>query len=124
MDSTLNPAKRFNRRRGRRNYDAWQRFSLDGRTCRYCEHDGSQHLVRSGQPHFFRPATESEQDDIPFLLYRHWLPDGGSVWMRRIVVAKCAELIVAYCLPCAESMGTSQVLCFQRTRAIGEVVGL
>ena len=29
----------------------------------------------------------------------------------------------AYCLACAEDLGTGQVVCYQRTRAIGEVVG-
>ena len=56
MDRTLKRAKRNNKRRGQRNHGAWQRFSPDGKTCRYCPHDGSQHLCQSGQPHFFRPA--------------------------------------------------------------------
>ncbi len=124
MDRTLNRAKRNNKRRGRRNSAAWRRFSPDGKTCRYCEHDGSQHLVSSGQPHFFRPATESERRDSYVMLYLHSLPDGGSVLVRRTVVANRAELITAYCVACAESMNTGQALCYQRNLAIGEVVGL
>ena len=44
--------------------------------------------------------------------------------VRRITVANRAELITAYCVTCAESIGTHQVLCYQRNLAIGEVVGL
>ena len=124
MDRTLKQAKRKNRRRGQRNHGAWERFCPDGVHCRYCKHDGSQHLVSSGQPHFFRPATETERRDPSATLYRHTLPEGGSVLVRRITVANRAELITAYCVPCAESIGTRQVLCYQRNLGIGEVVGI
>ncbi len=80
--------------------------------------------MSSGQPHFFRPATAAERHDPYLMLYRHNMPDGGSVLVRRITVVNRAELITAYCTACAESMGTSQVLCYQRNLAIGEVVGL
>ena len=53
------------------------------------------------------------------MLYRHTLPDGGSALVRRMVVANHAELITAFCTACAESIGTHQVLCFQRNLAIG-----
>ena len=132
MDRTLKRAKRNNKRRGRRNHAAWKRFSSDGIRCRFCPHDGARHLMRSGQPHFFRPATETERHDPWVKLYRHdpvsstgqALPDGGSVLVRRMTVANRAELITAYCTACAESIGTGQVLCYQRNLAIGEVVGL
>ena len=124
MDRTLRKAKRKNKRRGQRNGGAWRRFSPDGVHCRYCNHDGSQHLVSSGQPHFYSPATEAERRDPSVTLYRHNLPDGGSVLVRRMTVANRAELITAYCVPCAKSIGTSQVLCYQRNLAVGEVVGL
>ena len=124
MDRTLKRAKRNNKRRGRRNHAAWQRFCPDGIHCRYCPHDGSRHLMASGQPHFFRPATEAEKHDPWVKLYRHNLPDGGSVLVRRVTVANRAELITAYYADCAETIGTAQVLCYQRNLAIGEVVGL
>ena len=124
MDRTLRRAKRNNKRRGRRNHAAWQRFCPDGIHCRYCPHDGSRHLTSSGQPHFFRPATERERREPHLTLYRHTLPDGGSVTVRRMTVANRAELITAYCAACAESMGTDQVLCYQRNLAVGEVVGI
>ena len=124
MDRTLKRAKRNNRRRGRRNHGAWRRFAPDGNICRFCPHDGSQHLVSSGQPHFFRPATEAERRDPSVMLYRHRLPEGGSMPVRRMTVANRADLITAYCVACAEAMKTDQVLCFQRNLAVGEVVGL
>ena len=43
--------------------------------------------------------------------------------LRRIVVAKRAEVIVACCLNCAEEKGTPQATCFQAKVAIGEIVG-
>ena len=132
MDRTLKRATRRNKRRQDRNGSAWRRFSPDGTTCRYCKHDGSHHLTSSGQPHFYRPATEAEKRDPSVMLYRHTpvsstgqaLPQGGSVLVRRMVVASHAELITAFCIPCAESIGTRQVLCYQRNVGVGEVVGL
>ena len=132
MDRTLKRAKRHNKRRGQRDTGAWQRFSLDGETpypvrgrlCCHCPHDITGHLMSSGQPHLFRPATEAERRDPHLMLYRHMLPEGGSVLVRRMTVANRAELITAYCTACAGSMGTDQVLCYQRNLAIGEVVGL
>ena len=64
MDRTLKKAKRRNKRSEssatREPGNASRRTAL---TCRYCEHDGSKHLMRSGQPHFYRPATEAERRD-------------------------------------------------------------
>ena len=132
MDRTLKKAKRRNKKRIERNSGAWERFSPDGKTCRYCSHDGSKHLLSSGQPHFYRPATEAERRDPHLMLYRHTpvsstgqaLPEGGSLLVRRMTVATHAELITAFCVACAESIGTPQVLCYQRNLAIGEVVGI
>ncbi len=124
MDRTLKRAKRRNKKRIERNTGAWRRFAPDRNTCRFCPHDGSQHLISSGQPHFFRPATEAERRDPTVMLYRHTLPQGGSMLVRRMTVAARAELITAFCMACAETIGTHQVLCFQRNLAIGEVVGI
>ena len=44
--------------------------------------------------------------------------------VRRIAVARQAEIVAAFCTACALDMGTPQVLCFQRTLGTGEVVGL
>ena len=124
MDRTLKRAKRRSKRRIERNSGAWERFCPDGVHCRFCGHDGSEHLMSSGQPHYFRPATEAERRDPWVTLYRHALPDGGSVLVKRMTVANRADLITAYCTVCAGSMNTSQVLCYQRNLAIGEVVGI
>ena len=119
MDRTLKRARRHSKRRSQRNYAAWGLFSPDGKSCRHCPHDNTEHLMSSGQP-----ATEAERRDPHLMLYRHTLPEGGSALVRRITVANRAELITAYCTACAESIGTHQVLCYQRNLAIGEVVGL
>ena len=121
MDRMLKRATRRNKRRGQRNSGAWRRFSPDGETCRYCKHDGAQHLCQSGQPHFYRPATEAEKRDPSVMLYRHTLPQGGSVLVRRMVVANHAELITAFCTACAESMrdSPSPLLPAQRGRRRG-----
>ena len=124
MDRTLKRAKRPSKRRNHRNVGAWRRFSPDGNTCRFCPHDGSQHLCASAQPHFYRKATEAEERNPTVMLYRCTLPEGGSALARRVVVANHAELITAFCVTCAEEAGTAQVLCYQRTLATGEVVGV
>ena len=76
MDRMLKRATRRNKRRQQRNGSAWRRFSPDGTTCRYCKHDHTKHLTSSGQPHFYRPATEAERRDPSVQLYRHTLPPG------------------------------------------------
>ena len=124
MDRTLNPVRRGNKRRRARNWKAWQLFSPYGETCRFCQHPAADHLTSSGQPHFYRPATEAERRDPSEKLYRHDLADGDSVLVKRITVANRAELLTAFCTACAREKDTSQVLCFQRTLAKGEVVGL
>ena len=101
MDKTLTRAKRTNKRRQERNFKAWQRFSPDGTTCRFCRHDHTQHLCTSAQPHFYRPATEAERRDPRVMLYRHTSTDNGSVLVRRVTVAKHAEIVTAFCTACA-----------------------
>ena len=105
MDRTLNPVKRGNK-------------------CRFCSHGAADHLTSSRQPHFYRPATEAERRDPFEKLYRHELDNGDSVLVKRIVVANRAELLTAFCVQCARDKDTSQVLCFVRNLAKGEVVGL
>ena len=123
MDKTLTPLK-GTKRAGARNEKAWLLFSPDGTYCRFCPHADTDHLCSSSQPHFYQLATEQERED-PFLqLYLHNLADGVSVQVKRIVVSKRVELLTAFCAACAQEKETSQVLCFQRTLAIGEVVGL
>ncbi len=124
MDRTLKRVTYRNRRRSRRNWKAWQLFSHDGETCRFCPHGAADHLTSSGQPHFYRPATEAERRDLSVTLYYYTLPGGGSMLVKRMIVANRAELITAFCGTCAQSMGTDQVLCFQRNLAIGELIGL
>ena len=80
MDRMLKRATRRNKRRGQRNSGAWRSFSPDGETCRYCKHDGSKHLCQSGQPHFYRPATEAEKRDPSVMLYRTPCPRAAPCW--------------------------------------------
>ena len=124
MDRTLNPVKRGNKKRRARNWKAWQLMSPDGSTCRFCPHDHTQHLTSSGQPHYYRPATDEERRDPFEKLYTHELPDGNQVLVKRMIVSRKAELITAFCTECARELDTQQVLCYQRTLAKGEVVGL
>ena len=125
MDRTLNPVKRGNKRRQARNKKAWQLYSPDGDTCRFCPHGAADHLTSSRQPHFYRPATEAERRDPFEKLYRHDLDSGAdSVLVKRVVVANRAELLTAFCQTCAADKDTSQALCFVRNLARGEVVGL
>ena len=124
MDRTLKPGTGRNKRRRQRNGKAWQIFSPDGEICRYCSHDGSQHLISSGQPHFYRPATPEERHDPTVMLYTHQGKGHSPILVRRITVSKQAEVITAFCTACSEAASTSQVLCYQRTLATGEMVGV
>ncbi len=124
MDRTLRKSRRGNRHRQDRNLTAWQGFSPDGTTCRYCPHDPSTHLCTSGQPMFYRPATDAERNSPSIRLYRHETPENGPVLVRRMVVARAAELITVFCVACALEMNTRQVACYQRNTAVGEVVGI
>ena len=124
MDRTLRKSRRGNRRRQERNLTAWQGFSPDGSTCRYCRHDHTAHLCSSSQPHFYRPATDAERTSTSSMLYRHETPENGPVLLRRMVVARAAELITVFCTACAREMNTRQVACYQRNTAVGEVVGI
>ena len=72
----------------------------------------------------YRPATEADWRNPSEKLYRHELDDGTEVLVKRITVASRAELLTAFCTACAREKDTPQVLCFQRTLAKGEVVGL
>ena len=120
MDKTLRVAKYRNRLRETRNANAWKKFSPDGTICRYCEHDHTTHLTRSGQPHFYRPATAAEWGDGS--VTRYW--DGDVLgYRRRMTVAQRAEFTAVYCSACAQHIGTAQVLCYQRNIAVGEMVG-
>ena len=58
------------------------------------------------------------------MLYRHTSTDNSSVLVRRVTVAKHAEIVTAFCTACAEVAGTRQVLSYQRSLATGEVVGI
>ena len=124
MDRTLNPVKRSSKRRKVQNWKAWQLFSPNGTQCRFCPHDHTVHMTSSSQPHFYRPATEEERKNPYEKLYRHDLPEGGSVLVKRVIVSQKLELVAAFCQTCAKELNTGQVLCFQRTLAKGEVVGL
>ena len=123
MDRTLSPAKRSNKRRRERVGRAWLRFSPDGVTCRYCPHNGSVHLCTSGQPHFYRRARPEEERDPNLTLYRYKAPD-GTLLLRKLAVARDAELITAFCRACAGELGPHQVLCYQRALATGEALGI
>ena len=70
------------------------------------------------------PPTEQDWRKSNEKLYRHELEDGSEVLVKRVTVANRAELLTAFCVQCAKEKDTSQVLCFQRTLAKGEVVGL
>ena len=124
MDKTLKKARRPNMKRRRKNVHAWRRFALDSGICPYCGHDGGSHLTVAIQPHFFRPATPEERGDGRVTLYTHPIGADRAMLVRRIAVARDADIVTAYCSTCARRIRTGQVLCFQQTHGVGEVVGI
>ena len=97
---------------------AWNRFADHEGRCPFCHHASVDHVFSSGQLHFFRPATEAESDG-PGRLYLHPVR-----LLKRLSVAKEAEVLHVYCAACAEEKATVQVVCFIRTWGTGEVVGV
>ena len=57
-------------------------------------------------------------------LYQHETPETGPVLVRRMAVARAAEFITVFCTECAREMNTTQVACYQRNTAVGEIVGI
>ena len=100
MDIKLRRRKRSLKRVVERNFRAWKgRFADDDLVCRHCPHDNKTHLCVSGQPHFF------------------------TVDGRRKIVSRNVEIVRAFCTACAEEIGASQALCYQRNIAVGERLG-
>ena len=98
LDVTLKKRERAHKRESARNGRAWgNHFAKDDLTCRYCPHDHTTHLSWSGQPHFRSR-------------------DGR----KRYIVARDAEIFRTFCTACAQDIGTSQVVCYQRNTAVGE----
>ena len=124
MDRTLKPGTGKNKRRRQRNGKAWQLF-LPRR--------GDLSLLpprRLPAPHLLGPAPllpachPEERHDPTVILYTHRTQGRCPILVRRVTVSKQAEVITAFCTPCAEALGTSQVLCYQRKLANGEMVGV
>ena len=132
MDRTINPERRPSKRRQARNWKAWQLISQGSVKCPFCPHSAADHVCSSAQPHYYRLATEGEKQNPWEKLYRHdpvsstgeALPNGDFILVKRVVVANRAEIITSFCLTCADELQTHQALCYQRTLANGEVVGL
>ena len=122
MDRTMKVTTRTNKRRGRRNVRAWSLFATSDGLCPYCGHKASEHVVSSGQPHFFRQATDAEVRNKAGSLYVETKPQGSRVILRHLIVANRAEIDMAGCLACADGIGTAQVMCYVRNVASGEVV--
>ena len=97
MDSTLTRAKRPEPAQAEPQLERMAELLAGQRnTCRHCPHDASTHLSTSGQPHYYRRATPEEESDPSVGLYRHHRPDGPSVLVRRVVVARHAEIIATF----------------------------
>lgn len=98
---------------------AWDRAAEDGR-CSYCGHGGREHRGTAMQPHFYARTS----NDDPKGRYFHFPELDEVIPLRKYVVAKEVELATLFCMTCAEDLGTDQVMCFQRTDATGEFLGI
>ena len=122
MDRTMKVDARTSRRWGCHNVRAWSLFATSEGLCPFCGHKAPEHIVSSGQPHFFRLATDAEVRSKAGNLYVETKPQRSRVFLRRLTVANRAEIEVAGCLTCVEGIGTAQVVCYVRNVASGEVV--
>ena len=88
---------------------------------------GSQapHLLRAAQLLPARHREREKRDPTVMLYTRTDTPRNGTILLRRITVSKQAEVITAFCTACRRgSLGTSQVLCYQRTLSHGRRSGV
>ena len=118
-DVTLNRPKRKSKGRKdhrQRNYKAWMNLN-EGDDCIFCKHHHSQHLLYSGQPYFFRPKTSRDSG-------RFYFDDSSKSFVVKEVVSKKVEPVRIFCKQCANDKGTDQVVCYIRTRGVGETVGV
>ena len=122
MDRTMKVADRTIKRRSRRNVRVWSLFATSKGLCPFCGHKAPEHVVSSGQPHFFRLATDAEVRNKVGNLYVETKAQESRVLLRRLTVANRAEIDMAGCLTCTEGIGTAQVVCYVRNVASGEVV--
>ena len=124
-DKTLTPRKRQSKKRMSRSYKAYLTMMSGSHECRFCSHLNTEHLTSSGQPFFYRVI--GKEDAVPNTgVYTHYFDEAKrrAVLIHRVVVAKEPELITMYCKQCALDKNTSQVMCYQRTLANGEIKGL
>ena len=100
----------------------WKRYIrvfnefMNADACRFCGHHYGDHVASVGQPHFFR--LRSAYDTSPEYA------DNGGMSLTKVVVACAAELEELFCYECAESMNASQVVCWMKSVARGEIVGI
>ena len=121
MDRTLNPNKRGNKKRKARNSKAWANlFGAQMKVCTFCGHDSSDHLMTSGQPHFFRPLAKGE---TMANVYTYDAGEENAILVKKVIVAAKPEIITLFCKNCAEDKNTGQAMCYHRTLATGELVG-
>ena len=99
----------------------WKRYIrvfnkfMGASACRFCDHHYRDHVGAVGQPHFFRPR--SAYDTSP----EYVGIDGAS--LTKVIVARAAELEELFCRECADERNVSQVVCWMKTVACGEIVG-
>ena len=122
-DVTLNKASRRHKKDQARNGRAWNFHMENSNHCRYCGHHRTSHLMRSAQPHFYRPSTTQERADPRIKLYWAATETTDHQLAKRITVTRSVDLERLFCERCAREIGTKQVTCFLRTTAIGELVG-
>ena len=100
----------------------WKRYIkvfrafMNGDTCRFCDHNYRDHAGLVRQPHFFRLRSAHDTS-------LEYVDDDGTS-LTKMVVARAAELEELCCQECAEEIGTSQVVCWQKSVARGEIVGV
>ena len=114
MDRTLGTRRTRNKAALKRNHNAWQVFTDGENRCPYCNHEGDDHLMSSARPYIYRPFLPNERKS-DFDIYDYTTPEGKEVEVRYVRVALRAELLVLYCMSCAEGLQTHQVLCYRGT---------
>ena len=109
-------------RESTRMWSAWQRWALDGQSCRHCPHEPEVHMGIANLPHFWRLPLRAELADLSSHRVAARVHHGRLDIFIRVDVESSPALNTVLCHACAGELGTAQAVCFSRATNIGEVV--
>ena len=104
---------------------AWRRIHGE-LECSHCNHSINRHIMGALPYIFHRKAEPSDYEaGMDIYTYEHSVGDDYVEYaLVREYASHTLDLFMSSCLDCAETMNTSQVICFRRSFGIGEIIGI